>query len=107
MEVVHALGICLSQGAQMMINELKTEALKERHWRSIIKQLSIKATMTDLTLGHLWDSDLTTHKAALQEILTTAQGEMALEVFLRQVGAMSMELTFMDICTSRALKIYY
>jgi len=42
--------------------------------------------MGNLTLGHLWDADLAANKPALQEILTMAQGEMALEVFLRQVN---------------------
>ena len=38
-----------------------------------------------MQLGHLWDADLSTHRPVIQEALTMAQGEMALEVFLKQV----------------------
>jgi dynein heavy chain 1, cytosolic len=74
------------QTVQPVIAELKTEALKDRHWKGIIKRLNVKSpSLTDLTLAHLWDCDLSAHRGAIQDVLTTAQGEMALEVFLKQV----------------------
>ena len=38
-----------------------------------------------LTVGALWDKGILTRKKDMDEILTIAQGEMALEVFLGQV----------------------
>ena len=38
-----------------------------------------------MTLGHLWEIDLKNHESAVREVLAIAQGEMALEEFLKQV----------------------
>ena len=38
-----------------------------------------------MTLGHLWDIDLKSHESIVREVLAVAQGEMALEEFLKQV----------------------
>jgi len=67
--------------------DLKTEALKERHWKTIFTKLNIKSitTTAELTIGILWESGVLTRKNQMAEILTTAQGEMGLEVFLAQV----------------------
>ena len=97
------------QAAQPLLGELKSDALKDRHWRQLAKRLSFSSSsssssgphqataqaaraaaalppsLLDLTLGHLWDADLPAHRPAVQEALAAAQGEMALEVFLRQV----------------------
>jgi dynein heavy chain 1 len=68
-----------------VLNDLKTEALKERHWKSIFAKLGIKGTFSGLTVGMLWDHGAIHRKKDITEILTVAQGEMALEVFLNQV----------------------
>jgi dynein heavy chain 1 len=67
--------------------DLKSEALRERHWRMIMKSLKIegKVSFSELTVGHLWDADLRRNEPAVKEIVTIAQGEMALEEFLKQV----------------------
>eukprot|EP00916_Digyalum_oweni_P025987 GHVL01042788.1.p1 GENE.GHVL01042788.1~~GHVL01042788.1.p1 ORF type:complete len:2866 (+),score=438.01 GHVL01042788.1:781-8598(+) len=65
--------------------EMKSEALKDRHWKELFKRLKIHCAYQDLTLGHLWDAGIGRHDNSLKEILTQAQGEMALEEFLRQV----------------------
>eukprot|EP00397_Hematodinium_sp_SG-2012_P000022 GEMP01000022.1.p1 GENE.GEMP01000022.1~~GEMP01000022.1.p1 ORF type:complete len:4594 (-),score=1270.22 GEMP01000022.1:1053-14834(-) len=70
----------------MLIQDLKTEALKERHWKQILTKLGItRVGYIDLTLGNLWDHDLADHESEIRDVLTSAQGEMALEEFLRQV----------------------
>lgn len=69
-----------------LLSDLKTEALKERHWKTILQRLGIRIPVTDLTLGALWDHGVLTRKKDMLEILTIAQGEMALEVFLGQVS---------------------
>ncbi|KAJ3176317.1 hypothetical protein HDU87_005359 [Geranomyces variabilis] len=70
-----------------VITDLKSEAVKDRHWKQLYKSLGLenRVTLNDMTMGHLWDADLRKNEAAVREILTVAQGEMALEEFLKQV----------------------
>jgi dynein heavy chain 1 len=68
-----------------LLSDLKTEALKERHWKIILERLGIRTSFSDLTVGSLWDHGVLSRKKEILEILTVAQGEMALEVFLGQV----------------------
>ncbi|KAK3866515.1 hypothetical protein Pcinc_027959 [Petrolisthes cinctipes] len=69
----------------MTIVELKSDALKERHWKSLMKQLYVNWVLSDLTLGQVWDVDLQKNEAVIKNVIITAQGEMALEEFLKQV----------------------
>ncbi|KNC98573.1 uncharacterized protein SPPG_06258 [Spizellomyces punctatus DAOM BR117] len=70
-----------------LVTELKSEALKDRHWRQLFKALDLgaKVSQSELTIGHLWDVDLKKNEAVIREVITVAQGEMALEEFLKQV----------------------
>jgi dynein heavy chain 1 len=68
-----------------LLTELKTEALKERHWKTILQRLGIQIPLTDVSVGILWEHGIVTRKKDMAEILTVAQGEMALEIFLGQV----------------------
>ncbi|KAI9339082.1 dynein heavy chain [Obelidium mucronatum] len=69
-----------------VLTELKSDALRDRHWKPLLKILGLeKLLLADLTVGHLWDADLKKHERALKEIVVEAQGEMALEEFLKQV----------------------
>lgn len=70
---------------QSLISDMKTDALKERHWKTIMQRLGIRLPFSDLTIGLLWDHGALNRKKEIIEILTVAQGEMALEVFLSQV----------------------
>jgi len=69
-----------------LLADLKTEALKPRHWATILTRLALHLPFVDLTLGHLYDANLIGSKKAVAEVLSVAQGEMALEEFLRQVS---------------------
>ncbi|XP_065208173.1 dynein heavy chain, cytoplasmic isoform X2 [Planococcus citri] len=69
----------------IMVVELKSDALKERHWKQLMKKLRVNWVLSDLTLGQVWDVDLQSNESIVKEIILTAQGEMALEEFLRQV----------------------
>lgn len=69
----------------MMIVELKSDALKERHWKQLMKQLKVNWVLSDLTLGQVWDVNLQKNEAIVKDIILVAQGEMALEEFLKQV----------------------
>jgi dynein heavy chain 1 len=67
------------------ISDLKNEALKERHWKQILSALGVNCSINELTIGLLWDHGVINRRKSINEILTTAQGEMALESFLDQV----------------------
>ena len=69
----------------MMVTDLKSEALKDRHWKELRKRLRLNVVMAELTLGHIWDADLQRNEAAVKDVILVAQGEMALEEFLKQV----------------------
>ncbi len=67
------------------LTELKSGALRDRHWHTILSRLNMAAETTvslqQLTLGTLWDAPLSN----VSDVVVTAQGEMALEEFLREV----------------------
>jgi dynein heavy chain 1 len=73
--------------SNILVTELKSEALRERHWRRLYKALRVPGqyTPSQMTLGSVWDLDLKRNEAVIKEIIVQAQGEMALEEFLRQV----------------------
>ena len=69
----------------MLVTELKSEALKERHWKQLMRKLRVNWVLSELTLGQVWDVDLQRNEPIVRDIIIVAQGEMALEEFLKQV----------------------
>lgn len=69
----------------MIVVELKSDALKERHWKQLMKELRVSWNLSELTLGQVWDADLLRYESAIRQVLLVAQGELALEEFLKQV----------------------
>ncbi len=67
-----------------LLSELRSESLKDRHWRPLLRRLGIRVAYSELNLGLLWGCALTAHKKDIAETVLSAQGEMALEEFLRQ-----------------------
>src|SRR2546423_2103640 len=69
-----------------LLSELKSDAIKERHWIKIFKSCRSRDRFlqSTVTLGTVWDLELTANEAVLREIIVQAQGEMALEEYLRQ-----------------------
>ncbi|KAK4248126.1 dynein heavy chain, N-terminal region 1-domain-containing protein [Corynascus novoguineensis] len=70
-----------------MLTELKSEAVRDRHWTKIYKQIKPgkRYSPVSMTLGDVWDLNLTATEVIVKDIITQAQGEMALEEFLKQV----------------------
>ncbi|KAF9586482.1 hypothetical protein BGW38_004001 [Lunasporangiospora selenospora] len=70
-----------------LLTDLKSEALRERHWRQLFKALRVEGrfTMSEMTVGNIWDLDLKRNESLVRDIIVVAQGEMALEEFLKQV----------------------
>lgn len=69
----------------MTVTELKSEALKERHWKQLMKNLRVRWQLHDLTLGQVWAVDLQKNDVIIKDVIRVAQGEMALEEFLKMV----------------------
>ena len=69
------------------MTELKSEALRERHWSRLYKSLRITSAYlaSNMTLGQVYDLDLKRNETVIKEVVTQAQGEMAIEEFLKQV----------------------
>jgi len=70
-----------------LVGDLKSEALRERHWRQLYKALRVAGqySPSSMTLGTVWDLDLKRNELVVKDVITQAQGEMALEEFLKQV----------------------
>ncbi|KII86419.1 hypothetical protein PLICRDRAFT_44012 [Plicaturopsis crispa FD-325 SS-3] len=70
-----------------VVSELKSEALKDRHWKQLFKVLRLPSqiSLTLMTLGHVYDLDLKKNEALIKEVIVQAQGEMALEEYIKQV----------------------
>ncbi|KAJ2009178.1 dynein heavy chain [Coemansia thaxteri] len=72
--------------ANATVADLKSDALRDRHWRQLFKALRVAgASVSELTLGAVWDFDLVRNEAAIRDVIAVAQGEMALEEFLAQI----------------------
>ncbi|TLD37835.1 cytoplasmic dynein-like protein 1 heavy chain 1 [Venturia nashicola] len=75
------------QGVIPLIGELHSDAMQDRHWTKIFKQLkpAKRYTKSSLTLGDVWDLELKVNETTIRTVLTQAQGELILEDFLKQV----------------------
>lgn len=69
----------------MIVIDLKSDALKERHWKQLTRQLHVKWELSELTLGQVWEVDLQRNESIIRDVIRVAQGEKALEEFLKQV----------------------
>lgn len=78
-----------------LIGDLKSEALRERHWRQLFKALKVanQYSPSSMTLGSVWELDLKRNESLIKEAIIQAQGEMALEEFLKQVKRFSASIS--------------
>ncbi|PYH83869.1 hypothetical protein BO82DRAFT_305978 [Aspergillus uvarum CBS 121591] len=70
-----------------LLSDMKSEAVRERHWHKIYKALKPgkRFSLVSLTLGDVWDLQLAASETIIRNIIAQAQGEMALEEFLKSV----------------------
>jgi dynein heavy chain 1 len=59
-----------------IIAELKSEALRDRHWRQLFKILKSSQGLSSLTLGQVYDLDLKRNEVLIKEVITQAAGEV-------------------------------
>ncbi|KAF8528024.1 dynein heavy chain protein 1 [Hysterangium stoloniferum] len=73
--------------SNVIVTELKSEALKERHWKQLFKVLRVptSVSLSQMNLGHVYDLDLKKNETVIKEVIVQAQGEMALEEYIHQV----------------------
>lgn len=84
--------------ANILVGELKSEALRERHWSRLYKALKVPSGYqasryasekghadSSMSLGQVYDLDLKRNESLIKEVVVQAQGEMALEEFVKQV----------------------
>ncbi|KIW34320.1 uncharacterized protein PV07_01105 [Cladophialophora immunda] len=73
--------------ANPLLNDLKSDAIRERHWLKIYKALKPNKRYSEvsMTLGDVWDLQLIASEATIRDIIVQARGELALEEFVRQV----------------------
>ena len=70
-----------------LLTELKSDSVKERHWIKLFKSCRSRDRYlpSTLSLGTVWDLNLSANETVLRDVIVQAQGEMALEEYLRQV----------------------
>ncbi|KAL8693410.1 MAG: hypothetical protein Q9218_001759 [Villophora microphyllina] len=70
-----------------LLTDMKSEAVRERHWTKIFKALKPgkRYSQVSLSLGDVWDLQLSASEPVIRDIIAQAQGEMALEEFVKQV----------------------
>ncbi|KAK5121795.1 hypothetical protein LTR85_004670 [Meristemomyces frigidus] len=70
-----------------LLTEMRSDAVRERHWVRIFKALqpSKRYSAISMSLGDVWDLKLGSSENVIRDVITQAQGEMALEEFVRSV----------------------
>jgi dynein heavy chain 1, cytosolic len=70
-----------------LLTEMRSDAVRERHWVKIFKSLqpSKRYSAISMTLGDVWDLQLGPSESVIRDVIAQAQGEMALEEFVRSV----------------------
>jgi dynein heavy chain 1 len=69
----------------MLVTDLRSTAIKERHWDTLATRLSVRWNLSDMTLGTLWAVGLQSHEDVFRDVIGIAQGEQGLEEFLKSV----------------------
>jgi dynein heavy chain 1 len=65
-----------------IVTSLRSDMLKDRHWDNIRKHMSLPP-IDSIVLGDMYDKDLLKNKAIIDKEVTRAQGEQALEEFIK------------------------
>lgn len=70
-----------------LLTDMRSDAVRERHWVKIFKSLqpSKRYSAISMTLGDVWDLQLGPSEPVIRDVIAQAQGEMALEEFVRSV----------------------
>lgn len=84
-----------------LVIELKSEALKERHWKQLMKHLHVNWVLSELTLGQIWDVDLQQNDMVVRDVLLVAQGEMVLKQVTTTFNSTKMYCSLQCNCNNK------
>ena len=59
--------------ANPQIISLKSDSLKERHWKQLIRDLGVSWVLAELTLGQVWKADLAKNHKIVEDAMLVAQ----------------------------------
>lgn len=85
----------------MLVIELKSEALKDRHWKQLMKRLHVNWVLSELTLGQIWDVDLQQNDMVVRDVLLVAQGEMVLKQVTTTFNSTKMYCSLQCNCNNK------
>ena len=68
-----------------LLQELKNSSLKERHWSQILSFLNLSTSYEFLRVRDFWTPEFRENEPKITEVLSIAQGELAIEEFLKQI----------------------
>ena len=69
-----------------LVAELKSEAMKARHWKDLLQKLHLqKLQQTELMFSHFLHANINKHEKMVKEIVNQARGELILEEFLNGI----------------------
>ena len=68
-----------------LLQELKNSSLKERHWSQILSFLNLSTSYEFLRVRDFWTPEFQENEQKITDVLSIAQGELAIEEFLKQI----------------------
>eukprot|EP01012_Entosiphon_sulcatum_P048729 TRINITY_DN67253_c0_g1_i1.p1 TRINITY_DN67253_c0_g1~~TRINITY_DN67253_c0_g1_i1.p1 ORF type:complete len:4768 (-),score=648.87 TRINITY_DN67253_c0_g1_i1:2-12742(-) len=71
------------QAAIRLVGELRSETMKDRHWKILFQQLKLNWNLAAMTLGDILRYDLASTEQVFKEVIKQATGEFALDSFLQ------------------------
>jgi dynein heavy chain 1 len=67
------------------IIDLRSQAMKERHWDILGNRLNMRFNPSEMTLRDVWSANIHLHESLFKDVLSKAQGEFGLEEYLKQL----------------------
>lgn len=68
-----------------MINSLRSDFFKDRHWRLLFSKFNTNFHPSNLTISQIWSLNLDQNSMVFNEVFNTAQGEFGLENYLKSI----------------------
>ena len=68
-----------------LLKDLKTDAIKEHHWKNILRKIRLIKKYKNLVVGDLYKHNILLYEKPISEIVALAQGELVLETMLKKI----------------------
>ncbi|RLV89834.1 Dynein heavy chain cytoplasmic [Spathaspora sp. JA1] len=76
------------------VTELKSESMKERHWKILLSQLSPKVLFENLTVGDVWNFNISLNLQTINDMLEQANNEQTIDENLTKINTDWSTITF-------------